>query len=169
MHSILFYGYFIYLHFKCCPPSSFPLCKPPIPLMPDKGILCYIWVPQFVLFGWCFSPWYLWGAGWEVLVGWHCCSSNGVPIPFSFFSHFSNSSIWVPMLSLMVSWVICICLLANPFRVLQLYKAPVCKNFLASAIVSGFGVCKLDGSLGGAAPGWPFLQSLLHSLSLHFL
>jgi hypothetical protein len=27
----LFYGYFIYLHFKCCPPSQSPLQKPPIP------------------------------------------------------------------------------------------------------------------------------------------
>jgi len=24
-------GYFTYLHFKCYPPSKFPLCKPPIP------------------------------------------------------------------------------------------------------------------------------------------
>jgi len=26
-----FIGYFIYLHFKCCPPSQFPLHNPPIP------------------------------------------------------------------------------------------------------------------------------------------
>jgi hypothetical protein len=25
------FWYFLYLHFKCCPPSWFPLCKPPIP------------------------------------------------------------------------------------------------------------------------------------------
>jgi len=25
-----------------------------------------------------------------------------------------------------------------------------------------FGVCRQDGSLGGAVPGWPFLQPLLH-------
>jgi hypothetical protein len=57
---------------------------------------------------------------------------------------------------------------AEPLRG-QLYQAPVNKLFLASAIVSGFGVCRLDGSLGGAVSEWLFLQSLLHSLSLHFL
>jgi hypothetical protein len=77
-------GYFIYLHFKCCPPSQSPICKPsipsplpfasnrvlspptnpfpphpltspfpraaclqdqtpPLPLMADKEILCYIY------------------------------------------------------------------------------------------------------------------------------
>jgi hypothetical protein len=50
----------------------------------------------------------------------------------------------------------------------QLYQAPVSKHFLASAMVSGFGVCMWDGSPGGAVSGWPFLQSLLHSLSLYF-
>ena len=56
--------------------------------------------------------------------------------------------------------------LAEPLR-RQL--APVSKHFLASAIVSGFGVCMWDGSPGGAVSGWPFLQSLLHTLSLYFL
>ena len=46
----------------------------------------------------------------------------------------------------------------------QLYQGPVSKHFLASAIVSGFGVCILDGSPGGAVSGWPFLQSLLHTV-----
>jgi hypothetical protein len=55
--------------------------------------------------------------------------------------------------------------LAKPLRG-QLYQAPVSKRFLASVIVSGFGV---DGSLDGAVSGWPFLQALLLSLSLHFL
>ncbi|KRY63267.1 hypothetical protein T4D_13543 [Trichinella pseudospiralis] len=31
------------------------------------------------------------------------------------------------------------------------------------------GSCQWDGSLGRAVSGWPFLQSLLHFLSLHFL
>jgi hypothetical protein len=43
----------------------------------------------------------------------------------------------------------------------QLYQAPVCKHFLASAIVLGYDVCKWDGSQGGAVSGWPFIQSLL--------
>jgi len=58
--------------------------------------------------------------------------------------------------------------LAEPLRG-QLYQAPVSMHFLASAIMSGFGVCRCDGSLGRAVSGWPFFQFLLHSLSLHFL
>ena len=42
--------------------------------------------------------------------------------------------------------------LAEPLRRL-LYQAPVSKHFLASAIVSGFGVCMWDGSPGGAVSG----------------
>jgi hypothetical protein len=58
--------------------------------------------------------------------------------------------------------------LAEPLKK-QLYQAPVSKHFLASVIVSGFGVCIWDGSPGGAVSGWPFLQSLLHSLFLYFV
>jgi hypothetical protein len=58
--------------------------------------------------------------------------------------------------------------LAQPLR-RQLYQAHVSKSFLASAIVSEFGVCRWDGSLGGAAFGSPFLPSLHHCLSLQFL
>ena len=54
---------------------------------------------------------------------------------------------------------------AEPLR-RQLYQAPVSKHLLASTIVSGFGNCIWDGSPGGAVSGWPFLQSLLHTLSL---
>lgn len=54
--------------------------------------------------------------------------------------------------------------LAEPLR-RQLYQAPVSKHFLASATVSGFGVCMWDGSLGGVISGWPFLQSLFCSFS----
>jgi hypothetical protein len=35
-------------------------------------------------------------------------------------------------------------------------------DFLASAVVSRFGVCRLDRSLGRVVSGWPFLQSLFH-------
>jgi hypothetical protein len=51
--------------------------------------------------------------------------------------------------------------LEDPLRG-QPYQAPVSKHILASAIVSGFGVCRWDGSLGGAISEWPFLQSLLY-------
>jgi hypothetical protein len=39
----------------------------------------------------------------------------------------------------------------------------VSRPFLTSAIVPEFGVCRWDGSLGGAVSGWAFLQSLLHT------
>jgi hypothetical protein len=50
---------------------------------------------------------------------------------------------------------LCICqALAKPLR-RQLYQAPVNKLFLASSILSGFGVCIQDKSPGGAVSGWP--------------
>jgi hypothetical protein len=63
---------------------------------------------------------------------------------------------------------ICI-LLVRLWQSLSGERTPVSKLFLASAIMSRFGVCRWDGSLGGAVSGWPFLQSLLYSLFLHFL
>jgi hypothetical protein len=70
---------------------------------------------------------------------------------------------------LAVSISICICqTLAEPLR-RQLYKALVIIPFLASTIVSGFGFCIRDGYPGWAVSGWPFLQSLRHTLSLYFL
>ena len=58
--------------------------------------------------------------------------------------------------------------LVEPLR-RQLYQALVSKHFLASTIVSGFGECVWDVSSGGTVSGWPFLQSLLHTLSLYLL
>jgi hypothetical protein len=58
---------------------------------------------------------------------------------------------------------LCICqALAEPLRS-RLYQAPVSKHLLASTIVSGFGDCIWDGSLGGAVSGWSFLQYILHT------
>jgi hypothetical protein len=63
----------------------------------------------------------------------------------------------------------CICqALAEPLR-RQLYQAPVSKHFLVSTIVSRFGDFLWDGSPGGAVSERPFLQSLLHTLSLYLL
>ena len=56
----------------------------------------------------------------------------------------------VPRLSPIVG-CICICfsqVLAEPLRG-QLYKAPVSKLFLASAVLPGFGICRCNGSQGG--------------------
>jgi hypothetical protein len=64
---------------------------------------------------------------------------------------------------------LCICqALAEPLR-RQLYQVPVSKHLLASTIVSGFGDCLWDGSLGGIVAEWSFLQSLLYNLSLKLL
>ena len=43
---------------------------------------------------------------------------------------------------------------------IAIYHAPVNKHFLASAIVSEFGVCRWDEALGGAVSGWPFLVAV---------
>jgi hypothetical protein len=62
--------------------------------------------------------------------------------------------------------LICLCIVqavAEPLRG-QLYETPVSKHFLASAIVSGFAVCRWDASQAGPVSGWPFFQSLLHSV-----
>ena len=51
----------------------------------------------------------------------------------------------------------------------QVYQAPVTNHFVGSAIVTGFGDCRWDGSLGGVLSEWPILQFLLYFSFLHFL
>jgi hypothetical protein len=128
------------------------------------------WVPPCVLFGWWFSPWECWGGGGLVGI---ILLPMGLQTP----SAPSVLSLTSPLRTLCsVQWLassihLCICqaqALTEPLR-RQLYQAPVSKHFLASAIVSGFGGCIWDGSPGGAVSGWPFLQSLLHTLSPYFL
>jgi hypothetical protein len=62
---------------------------------------------------------------------------------------------------------ICLCIfkaLAGPLR-RQPFQAPFSMYFLTSTIVSGFGNCLWDEFPGGAVSEWPFLQSLLYTLS----
>jgi hypothetical protein len=102
---------------------------------------------------------------------WYCCSSYGVANPFSSFTPFSNSSTGDQCSVQWLTASICLCIcqvLTEPLR-RWVYQAPFIKHFLASEIVSGFGKCIWDGSPGGTATGWPFLQSMLHTLSLFFL
>ena len=162
-----------------CP--SIPLCWgiklsqdqwPLLPLMPDKAsMLLYMqlepWVPPCVLFGWWFSPWELRGVRLADIV----VLPMGLQTPLVP----SVLSLTPPSVSFCSVWwlatTICICIgqaLAEALR-RHPYQAPVSKYFLASAIVTEFGGCIWDGSLGGAVSRWPFLQSLLHSLSLYFL
>jgi len=108
------------------------------------------------------------------LVGWYCCSSYGLQTPSAQLVP-SVLSLTPPLQTLCsIQWLavsICLCIcqtLAEPLR-RQLYQVPVSKHFLASAILSGFGVCISDGFPGGAVSGRPFIQSLLHTLSRYFL
>jgi hypothetical protein len=127
----------------------------PLPLMPDKTIFCYIcrWshgsLHVFSLVGGLIP-----GSSGG-LVGWYCCSSYGVATP----SAPSVLPLTPPLGSLCSVWwlVVSICIwfgqaLAEPLR-RQLYQALVSKRFLASAIVSGFGVCRWDGFPGEAVSG----------------
>jgi hypothetical protein len=105
-----------------------------------------------------------------VLVGWYCCSSYGAANCFSSFSPFSNSlGTQCPVQSLVTSICRCTCqALIGPLR-RQLYQATVSKPLLAFTIVPGFGDCIWDESPGRAVSGWPFLQSLLYTLSPYLL
>jgi hypothetical protein len=58
--------------------------------------------------------------------------------------------------------------LAGPLR-RQPYQAPFRMHFLTSTIESGFGNSMWDESPGGTVSEWPFLQSLLHTLSPYLL
>jgi hypothetical protein len=117
------------------------------------------------------SPWDLGGWGWGdgqfmlfLLLG---CK----PVPYILFLAPSLGTLcsvqWMA-----VSIHFCICqALTEPLR-RQLYQAPVSKHLLASTVVSGFGDCIWDGSLGGSVSGWSFLQDDIlnfHSLPAEFL
>jgi hypothetical protein len=110
-------------------------------------------VTPCVFFSWWFSPWELWGSGWFILLFFLLGCKPLQLLPLT-----------PPLGSLCsVRWLaasIHICIgqsLAEPLRRHQ-YHAPVSKHFLASTIVSGFGICMGNRSLSGAVPGWPFLH-----------
>jgi hypothetical protein len=146
---------------------------PLLPLMPTRSSsatysagavgpsMCTCWL--------CFSPWELWGV-WLIDI---------VVLPMELQTPLAPSVLSLtPLLGTpcSVQWLaasICLCICQALAELLrrQLYQASVSKHFLASSIVSGFGVCIWDGSPNGRGTisGWPFLRSLLHSLSLYFL
>jgi hypothetical protein len=144
---------------------------PLLPLMPDKAILCYLcnWshgsLPVYTLVGGLVTG----NSGGGCLVGSYCCSSYGLQTP----SAPSVLSLTPPLGTLSsVQWLavsICLCFcqaLAGPLR-RQSYQVSISKYFLASTIVSGFGVCIWDGSPGGVVSKWPFSFSLCSTFSLH--
>ena len=137
-----------------------------------KGILfnwCQIgqssvipWVPLWVLFGWWFSPW----EGWGVLL-------VDIVLPIGLQTPSASSELLppTPPFGSLCSgrWLaesIYICKPQEESLPGQLYQAPVSKHFLVSAIVTGFAVCRWDGSLCEKVSGWSFFQSLLHSFFL---
>jgi len=102
------------------------------------------WVPPCVLFGWCFSPWELWGV-WLVhivvlLMG---LQTPSAPSVLSLTPSLGSlcSVRW-----LAASILICISkALVEPLR-RHPYQVPVSKHFLESAVVTGLGGCIWDGS-----------------------
>jgi len=116
-----------------------------------------------VLFGWWFSPWELWEV-WlvDIVVLPMRLQTPLVPSVLSL-----TSPLMSPCSVQCLAVYICIC--TGPALRGQLYRAPISKYFFASAKVSGFDVSRWNGSLSKVISGWPLLQFLLHSLSLHFL
>jgi hypothetical protein len=146
------------------PALTWPRASPPIDARqghPQLHMLLEPWVPACVFFGWCFSPWELWGV-WlvDIVVLPMELQTPLAPLILSLTPPLGNpcSVQW-----LAVSIHLCICQsLVEPLRS-QLYQDSVSKHFLASAIVSWCRVCIWDGSLGRTISGSPFLQSLLHT------
>jgi hypothetical protein len=169
------------------PPTTYPPLPPhpgiPLPLgiepsrdqglMPDKAILCYICC-------WNHGSLHVYSLVSGLVLG----SSGGavwlvdivvLPMELQTPSAPSVLSLNPPLgMPCSVQWLAasihpCICQALVEALRRQLYQAPVSKHFLASALVSGFGDCIWDGFPSGAVSGWPFLQSLLHTLSPYFL
>ena len=124
------------------------------------------WVAPCVFFGWWFSSQEHQGCGLLTLLppSWGCKTPQ-------LFQSLLQILRWRPSAQsndwLQASASLCQAL-EEPLR-RQPYQTSVSKHFPASTIVSGFGGCIWDRSPGGAASGWPFLQSLLHTLSPYFL
>jgi hypothetical protein len=130
-----------------------PRASPPIDVQQGHPLL-RMWleplVSPCVLLGWRFSPWKLWGY-WLV----------NVVLPMGLQTPSATSVLSLtPALGrpCSVQWMaasiyLCICqALAEPLRRL-LYQAPVSMDFLASAIVSGFGNYRWDEFPDGTVSG----------------
>jgi hypothetical protein len=147
-----------------------PRASPPIDVQQGHPLLhiqLEPWVPPCVLFGWWFNPWELWGY-WLVFIFYPPMWLQTPSAPWVL-------SLTLPLVTLSsVQWMaesIHLCIfqvLTEPLR-RQLYQTPVSKQLLTSTIVSGLGNYIWDGSPCGAISGWPFLQSLLDTLSLYLL
>jgi hypothetical protein len=104
------------------------------------------------------------------LACWHCCSPHGAATPSapSIPSPTPPSRTPPSVQWLAASIHVYICQgLAESLR-RQPYEDPLSKHFPALTIMASFGDCLWDWSPGEAVSGWPFLQSLLHTLSPYF-
>jgi hypothetical protein len=124
------------------------------------------WVIPCVFFGWLSSPGSS-GGVWPIdtvapSVGPQTPSVPSVPSP----TPSSRTPELRPMVGCKIS-PLCQAL-TKPLR-RQPYQASIRKHFPTSTIMPWFGGCIWNGSLGGAVSGWPFLQSLLHTMSPYLL
>jgi hypothetical protein len=149
--------------------STGPRATPPTDVRQGHPLLrMYLepWIPPCTFLGWWSSPWehwVVWSTDIVLPMGLQSSSSPLVLLPAP--PPGSPSSVWW----LASSIHICIGqVLVGPPRE-QPHQVPVNKGLLARAIVSRYGVCRQDGSLGEAVLGWPILQSLFHILSQSFL
>ena len=96
-----------------------------------------------------------------VLVSSYCCFSYRVANPFSSLGTFSSSFIRVPMLHPIDDCEHPLLYLPGTGIASQeiAISGSVSKILLVYVIVSGFGGCIWDGSLGRAVSGWSFLLS----------
>jgi hypothetical protein len=133
-----------------------PRASPPIDAWQDHPLLhmwMEPWVPSFVLLGWWFNPWVLYGV-WI-----YCRSSYEIANPFTSYIPLSTSFIGDPVLYPMVGCEHLPLYLSGSDRASQetAISGSSQKALLTSTIVSGIGVSIQDGSPGGAVSGWPFL------------
>ena len=132
---------------SCIPSLTFPYtgsvpgprASLPIDVQQDHPLLHMQMEPgvlSSLLFGWCFSPWELWGLCLVDIVVLTMCYN---PLQLLLLTPPLGNPCSVQWLA--GSICLCVCqALAEPLR-RQLYQAPVRKHFLVSATVSGFGVC----------------------------
>jgi hypothetical protein len=104
-----------------------------------------------VLFGWWFNPWELWGIWLVDIVVLPMRLQTPSALKVLALTSPLGSMYSVQCLAVYIHIYIGLAL-AEPLRG-QLYQTSVRKHFLASVIVSGFGVSRWDGSLGGAVSG----------------
>jgi hypothetical protein len=130
---------------------------PPIPLMSDKAILCYICI------------WSHRSLPVHSLIGSLVPREYWVVQPANFVLHGLQSPLLLQS-SHQSPWALCLIIGSkHPHLHWQSLPRNSYTRFLSASTswqqqVLGFGVCRQDRSPGGAVPRWPFLQFLLQFL-----